>query len=58
MKAHHSQTDLLPKEAQGVDMPFSVTFIHGQDHLMTTIIRKDLLNTIIELYKGYIIFKK
>lgn len=29
MKAHHSQTDLLAK-AQGVDMPFSVTFIHGQ----------------------------
>lgn len=40
VKAHHSQTDLLAKEAQGVDMPFSVTFIHGQDHLMTTMVIK------------------
>lgn len=51
IKAHNSQTELIVKEAQGVDMPFSVTFIHGQDHLMTTLVLKDLVNTIIDLYK-------
>lgn len=36
VEAHHAQTSLLQKEAAGEDLAFSVTLMHGQDHLMTT----------------------
>ena len=49
--AHRAQTSLLQKEAQGDDIAYSVTMMHGQDHLMTTILLKDLMKHLIELYK-------
>lgn len=49
--AHNAQTSLLQKEASGDDIAFSVTMMHGQDHLMTTILLKDLMHHLIELYK-------
>lgn len=49
--AHKAQTSLLAKEAQGDDIELSVTLMHGQDHLMTTILLKDLMKHLIELYK-------
>ena len=48
--AHRAQTSLLQK-AQGDDIAYSVTMMHGQDHLMTTILLKDLMKHLIELYK-------
>lgn len=50
-QAHKAQTSLLTKEAQGEDLAYSVTMMHGQDHLMTTILLKDLMHHLIELYK-------
>ena len=38
--AHKAQTNLLAQEAQGDDIAFSITMIHGQDHLMTTLLLK------------------
>ena len=49
--AHKAQTSLLQKEALGEDLAFSVTLMHGQDHLMTTILLQDLMKHMIELYK-------
>lgn len=49
--AHNAQTSLLQKEASGEDLAFSVTLMHGQDHLMTTILLQDLMKHMIELYK-------
>lgn len=49
--AHHAQTSLLTKEAAGENIAYSITMIHGQDHLMTTILLKDLMHHLIELYK-------
>ena len=49
--AHNAQTSLLQKEASGDDIAFSVTMMHGQDHLMTTMVIKDLINHSVELYK-------
>ncbi|MBM7709303.1 PTS lactose/cellobiose transporter subunit IIA [Enterococcus lemanii] len=49
--AHRAQTSLLQKEAAGEDLAFSVTLMHGQDHLMTTLLLKDLMKHMIELYK-------
>ena len=50
-EAHHAQTSLLTKEAAGEDLAYSVTMMHGQDHLMTTLLLKDLMKHMIELYK-------
>lgn len=49
--AHNAQTSLLQKEASGDDLAYSVTMMHGQDHLMTTILLQDLMKHLIELYK-------
>ncbi len=49
--AHRAQTSLLQKEAQGDDIAYSVTMMHGQDHLMTTILLKDLIKYLMQLYK-------
>ncbi|MBP2623324.1 PTS lactose/cellobiose transporter subunit IIA [Streptococcus oricebi] len=49
--AHNAQTTLLQKEAAGDDLAFSVTLMHGQDHLMTTLLLKDMMSHMIELYK-------
>ncbi|WP_438468089.1 PTS lactose/cellobiose transporter subunit IIA [Streptococcus pluranimalium] len=49
--AHNAQTSLLQKEAAREDLAYSVTLMHGQDHLMTTILLQDLMKHMIELYK-------
>ncbi len=49
--AHKAQTEILAQEAQGQDMDMGFIFIHGQDHLMTTILLRDLIVDMIELYK-------
>jgi PTS system lactose-specific IIA component len=49
--AHKAQTSLLQKEALGEDLAFSVTLMHGQDHLMTTLLLKDMMKHMIELYR-------
>ncbi|MDO5122258.1 MAG: lactose-specific PTS transporter subunit IIA, partial [Erysipelotrichaceae bacterium] len=41
--AHKAQTTLLQKEAQGDDIAYSITMMHGQDHLMTSILLQDLM---------------
>ncbi|SKA90111.1 PTS system, cellobiose-specific IIA component [Clostridium sp. USBA 49] len=49
--AHNAQTSLIQKEANGEKIEFSVLFVHSQDHLMTTITEKNLIEQIIELKK-------
>ena len=49
--AHQAQTKVLAEEATGQDMELGFIFIHGQDHLMTTLLLKDLILDFIELYK-------
>lgn len=51
VQAHKVQTSLLSKEASGDDIAYSVTMMHGQDHLMTTLVLKDIMHHLIELYK-------
>ena len=41
--AHKAQTEILAQEAQGQSMDMGFIFIHGQDHLMTTILLRDLI---------------
>jgi len=49
--AHNAQTGLLQKEAAGEKTEVSVLFVHAQDHLMTTITEKNLIEQIMELRK-------
>lgn len=49
--AHQSQTKILQQEAGGEDMEMGFIFIHGQDHLMTTILLRDIVDDFIHLYE-------
>lgn len=51
LEAHNIQTALLTKEAQGDHTPVDVLLVHAQDHLMTSILAKELIEQMIELYK-------
>ena len=50
-KAHNAQTELLAKEAQGKNIEYSIMLVHAQDHLMTTLLLKDIISTLIDVYK-------
>ncbi len=49
--AHNEQTKLLSKEAGGNDLDVTFIMVHGQDTLMTTMLLKDQMKTIINLYE-------
>lgn len=50
-EAHATQTAMLSAEANGEDLPFSLMLVHGQDHLMTTIMFGRVARELIEMYK-------
>ncbi len=49
--AHRAQTNLLQLEASGEDLQLGFITIHAQDHLMTTILLKDIIGSLIDIYK-------
>lgn len=49
--AHNFQTSFIQKEANGEKVDIGVLFVHAQDHLMTAISEKNLIEQIIELRK-------
>ncbi|MFP7485287.1 PTS lactose/cellobiose transporter subunit IIA [Priestia filamentosa] len=49
--AHNAQTKILAEEAKGEDLDIGFIFIHGQDHLMTTLLLRELIQDFIELYR-------
>lgn len=50
-QAHNSQTEMLKEEAAGEEMELGFIMVHGQDHLMTTLLLKDTMKHMIELYR-------
>ena len=50
--AHNAQTKVLAEEASGTDLELGFIFIHGQDHLMTTMLLRDIAEDFVELYKA------
>ena len=50
-KAHAFQTQLITKEASGEKMEIGVLLIHAQDHLMTSLLARELSEEIIHLYQ-------
>ena len=51
LKAHHAQTQLLVQEANGEKAEFSILLVHAQDHLMTSLLLKDIIGTLIDVYR-------
>ncbi len=49
--AHNAQTNMLAKEAAGENIELGFIMVHGQDHLMTTLLLKEIITDFIELYK-------
>jgi cellobiose PTS system EIIA component len=50
-EAHKIQTGIIQAEARGEKTEVSVLFVHAQDHLMTAIEAKTLIEHIIKLHK-------
>lgn len=50
-EAHKKQTEMLTLDARGEDLELGVIMIHAQDHLMTTMLLKDIIYDLIEIYK-------
>ena len=49
--AHRAQTELLQLEALGESIEIGFITVHAQDHLMTTILLKDIVNNLMDIYK-------
>ena len=49
--AHKSQTELLQQEARGNHVEVGFITVNAQDHLMTTLLLKDIISTLIDVYK-------
>lgn len=50
-EAHKVQTGIIQAEARGEKTELSVLFVHAQDHLMTAIEARNLVEHIIKLHK-------
>lgn len=49
--AHKSQFDLLSREAKGESAELGFIMVHAQDHLMTTMLLADIINTLLDIYR-------
>lgn len=49
--AHRSQTTLLQQEARGENLDIGFITVHAQDHLMTTILLKDIIGNLLDIYR-------
>ena len=51
IEAHALQTDLIVREANGEHLPVDVMLVHAQDHLMTSLLARELIEELIELHR-------
>lgn len=49
--AHQAQTELLQLEARGENTEIGFIMVHAQDHLMTSLLLKDIIGTLIDVYR-------
>ena len=49
--AHNAQTELLQAEANGDNSNYSIIMVHAQDHLMTSMLARELVTELIELHE-------
>lgn len=51
IEAHKSQTKMIGVEGQGEDLELGFIMVHAQDHLMTTMLLKDTMKHLFNIYK-------
>lgn len=51
LDAHHQQTKLLVREANGNHVQVDVMLVHAQDHLMTSMLAQELIEELVNLYE-------
>ncbi|MGL5043009.1 MAG: PTS lactose/cellobiose transporter subunit IIA [Culicoidibacterales bacterium] len=51
LEAHKTQTRMLQEEAKGEIVDIGFIMIHAQDHLMTTMLLRDVMKHLINIYK-------
>ncbi|WP_040213454.1 PTS lactose/cellobiose transporter subunit IIA [Clostridium polynesiense] len=51
IKTHEIQNNMIQKEACGEKQEVSLLLLHAEDHLMTSMLAKDLIAEMIQLYK-------
>lgn len=51
LKAHEIQTELICAEADGHKVKINLLMVHAQDHLMTTLLARDLVEELICFYE-------
>lgn len=49
--AHKVQTEMIQQEAEGQKVEMSLLFVHAQDHLMTALAEKNLIEQMIDMQK-------
>ncbi len=49
--AHKAHFALLTAEAQGEDINLDIIAVHAQDHLMTTLLLLDIIDTLADVYR-------
>lgn len=52
LAAHEIQTQLICNEADGNKTEMSLLMVHAQDHLMTSMLARELIAELIEIYKN------
>ena len=51
LEAHKFQTSLIQEESAGNNITISLLMVHAQDHLMTSILAKDLIKEMLDMLK-------
>ena len=51
LKSHEIQTNLIIKEASGEKLDTGLIMVHAQDHLMTSMLARELVTELIELHE-------
>lgn len=51
LKAHEIQTELICAEADGEGIDIGLLMVHAQDHLMTAILARELVEEMIGFFK-------
>ncbi|MBP6466908.1 MAG: PTS lactose/cellobiose transporter subunit IIA [Fusobacteriaceae bacterium] len=51
LRAHEIQTQLICKEADGEEIKIGILMVHAQDHLMCSILARELVEELIKIYK-------
>lgn len=49
LAAHQAQTELIQKEANGENIELNILMVHAQDHLMTAMLAKELIEKMIDM---------